>query len=206
MSGRDSTVFEYIHEYGCDIRERRVFNHYAMESSEEVGEVGIEYVSKNILYLDKTVGPIQLWINNEGGWLHEMWAVIDIITSCKNEVITVAYGNVSSAACLLLASGTGTRYAMPHASFMWHAGTTDVDSSMHWPDARDRMKREMDERSVWIDAMSRVTAPVDEKGRKIKTLRGRYSFWDDHADGGGELWMDSKQMVRNGVVDEIWTR
>jgi ATP-dependent protease ClpP protease subunit len=198
------TVFNFLHDYGCDLRARRVFNHHHMGVSEEVGQIGIEYISRNLLHLDKSPGTIELWINNSGGWLHEMWAVIDIMNVMENPVDTVCYGNASSAACLLLASGTGTRYALPHASFMWHAGTTDISADMHWPDAVDRMEWEKRENERWLDQMARVTTPLNSKGNKFRTHKDRISFWADAAHGGGEKWLDAKEMVANGVVDEIW--
>jgi ATP-dependent protease ClpP protease subunit len=200
------TVFNFLHDYGCDLRSRRVFNHHHMGVSEESFAHGIEFVSRNLLHLDKSPGPIELWINNSGGWLHEMWAIIDIINICENDVSTICYGNASSAACLLLASGTeGLRYALPHASFMWHAGTTDIDQSMHWPDAKSRMDWEERENDRWLDQMARVTAPLNpETGKKLRTHKEKVAFWAKDARGGGELWMDAKEMVANGVVDEIW--
>jgi len=199
------TIFNFLHDYGCDLRDRRVFNHHHMGLSENSHSIGIEYVSRNLLHLDKSEGPIELWINNDGGWLHEMWAIIDIIESCENEVSTVAYGNVASAACLLLASGTGKRYATKHASFMWHAGTTDIDNTMHWPDARDRMEWEKKETARWIEQMARRTSPQDTDGKKLKFMADKKQFWEDTARGGGELWFDAIEMKKNGIIDEIWS-
>jgi len=200
------TVFNFLHDYGCDLRARRVFNHHCMDISESGHEIGVEYISKNLLHLDKSSGEIELWINNPGGYLHEMWAIIDIMQIMNNPVHTICYGNCSSAACLLLASGTGTRYSLPNASFMWHAGTTGIIEGMHWPDAKDRMRWEIKENNKWIEAMARATSPCDEKGRKIKTLQGKISFWQHNAYEGGELWMTAKEMLKHGVVDEIWSR
>ncbi len=199
------TVFNFLHDYGCDVRARRVFNHHHMGVSEEAHAIGIEYVSRNLLHLDKSEGPIELWINNSGGWLHEMWAIIDIMNIMNNPVHTVCYGNAASAACLLLASGTGTRYALPHASFMWHAGTTDISDDIHFPDAIDRMKWELRDNDRWLDQTARSTSPLNpDTGKKIRNHKDRVAFWSHNARGGGELWFDAKEMVANGVVDEIW--
>jgi ATP-dependent protease ClpP protease subunit len=168
------TIFNYLHDYGCDLRARRIFNHHHMGPSEDSHSIGIEYVSRNLLHLDKSSGPIELWINNEGGWLHEMWGIIDIINACNNPVSTVAYGNVSSAACLLLASGTGTRYATEHSSFMWHAGSTEM--ILPWQDAVDRMAWEARDAERWIEQMAKKTKPVDDSGKKIRTHKGKVEF------------------------------
>jgi len=205
MAG-DNDYIENLHTYGIDPRSRRIYLPCAVYSTGEAGPIGTDVVVRNLLLLDRSKGPIELWINTPGGYLHEMWSVIDVMHTMNNEVCTVALGNVSSAGCLMLAAGTGTRYALPHASFMWHAGTTDICGE-HWPDARDRMKWEIREQERWIDMMGRKTTPRDDKGRAIKTLEGKKSFWEKPwCDGGGELWLDAKEMVQHGVVDEIWTK
>jgi len=200
------TVFNYLHDYGCDLRARRVFFHHWMGLSEDSHELGVEFVTRNLLHLDKSDGRIELWINNPGGYLSEMWGVIDILRICNNPVDTIAYGNVSSAACLLLASGTGARYAMENASFMWHAGTTEIDQEMHWADARDRMRWEERESTRWIETMAKRTKPCNEKGKRIGTRKGKVDFWKRYAEGGGELWLDAEQMIKHGVVDQVWLR
>ena len=197
------TVFNFLHDYGCDLRARRVFLHHSMDVAQASHEIGTDYVARNLLHLDKSNDMIELWINSPGGDVGEMWGLIDIMKTGRNSVCTVAYGNVSSAACLLLASGTGTRYTMPNASFMWHAGTTGIDSDMHWPDAESRMRWEKLQTKRWIRAMARCTKPRDD-GKQIRTVRGRESYWAHWAEKGGELWMDAKQMVLHGVVDEVW--
>jgi hypothetical protein len=76
---------------------------------------------------------------------------------------------------------------------------------MHWPDAKDRMAWEERENDRWLDQMARRTTPLNpETGKKIRTHKDRVAFWGFNARGGGELWMDAKEMVANGVVDEIW--
>ncbi len=197
------TVFNFLHDYGCDMRARRVFFHHWMGASEQPHEIGVEYIVRNLLHLDKSAGTIELWLNNPGGYLSEMWGVVDVMRGCKNPVDTIAYGSVASAACLVLASGTGIRYALPSSSFMWHAGTTDVTDDMHWVDARDRMAWETRENERWIDAMAKRTTPKDVRGRVVRSKAGRVKFWQQHAQGGGEMWLDAAEMVKHGVVDRI---
>ncbi len=196
------TVFNYLQDYGVDLRARRIFIHRPIELSDDSHEIGTEFAVRNLLHLDKSSGEIELWINSPGGDLSEMWGLYDIIRSCENPVNTVAFGTVASAACLLLAAGTGTRYAMPHARMLWHAGTTGIDQ-MHWPDAHDRMKAEAEETKAWISEMAHRTKPR-VAGKLLKTVKEREAFWATNARGGGELWMTARQLVQHGVVDEIW--
>ncbi len=87
---------------------------------------------------------------------------------------------------------------------MWHAGTTDITDDMHWPDAKDRMSWEEKENDRWLDQMARSTSPLNTKGNKIRAHKDKVNFWSHHTRGGGELWFDAKQMLANGIVDEIW--
>lgn len=205
------TVFNYLHNYGADLEARRVFFHNPMELSEHSHEIGVEYIARNLLHLDKWKGPIELWINTPGGSIHEMFGLIDIMESLDNPVDTIAYGLVASAGCLLLVSGTGTRYAMRNARFMWHAGTTDIHPDMHWPDARDRLYAEHAEGERWLDAMAERTKPPKLRGRaKRKEFWARYARGVATPDfplgrgGGGELWLSAQQMKEFGVVDAIY--
>ncbi len=203
------TVFNFLHDYGADLEARRVYLHAPIHPIEDwTIEQGVAHTIKNLMFLDKwkQSEPIELYLNTPGGDLSEMWALIDTIRQMQTQVSTIAQGNVSSAGCLILVAGTGTRYATEYSSFMWHAGTTDITPDMHWPDARDRMAWETREKNRWIALMADLTTPRDEKGRLIKTKGGRVSHWAKWVDEGGESWLTAEEMIAHGVVDEIWSR
>lgn len=198
-----------LHDYGIDPRARRVFMPDAVGvagDGDDRPRIGADTVVRNLLLLDRTPGQVELWLSTPGGDVLEMWAVVDTMATMRNPVLTVALGNVASAGCLILASGTGTRYAMPHASMMWHAGTTGVGTGMTWPDARARGRWEEREAERWVDAMARRTKPRDNAGKLIKTLDGRKSFWARYVEHGGEMWLNAADLIHHGVVDEMWTR
>lgn len=71
--------------------------------------------------------PIDLYIRTEGGWISDAFGVIDIIKAIKAPVNTHAVGGTHSAGAIILASGTGVRYAYPSASIMFHAGIFEDD-------------------------------------------------------------------------------
>jgi ATP-dependent Clp protease protease subunit len=204
VSERGSDVFEKYHDYSVDLKRRRVFLYsrvYASWMDEDgfplYGETDL--VVKNLLWMDTTPGQIELWINTPGGVLEEMWAIYDAIRTATNHILTVALGNVSSAGCLLLAAGTGVRYAMPSASFMWHGG----EECIPWTsitELEDRAAWARRETDRWVTTMARHTKPPG-----CRTVAKREAFWREHT-VARELWLDAKQMVQHGIVDEIWTR
>ena len=64
-------------------------------------------------------GAAQMYLNTSGGQQYSIMAVIDMMNLVKCDVMTVAFGNVASAAALVLASGTkGKRFSMKNTRIM----------------------------------------------------------------------------------------
>ena len=60
-----------------------------------------------------------MYLNTSGGQQYSIMAVIDMMNQVKCDVSTVAFGNVASAAALVLASGTkGKRFSMKNTRIM----------------------------------------------------------------------------------------
>lgn len=201
MSERMLSVIEPWLDFGVDLKNRRVFLYSPVYAAETRAEFGTDQVVKSLLWLDSVKkDAVELWINSPGGMLEEMWAIHDVIRTMRSDVVTVGIGNISSAACLLLAAGTGVRYVMPHASFMWHGGTTDITPDMVWPEARDRMAWEEREAARWIRTMAGYTKPPKARG-----LKARAAYWEKWT-VGRELWLDAQEMIAHGIADEVFTR
>tara|TARA_R110001632_G_scaffold33443_2_gene85595 strand:+ start:908 stop:1513 length:606 start_codon:yes stop_codon:yes gene_type:complete len=85
---------------------------------------------------DKT--PINLVINSEGGCVYEMLAIVDYMNSLSVPVNTICRGKAFSAAAVILANGTGERFASKHSTIMFHQTSAwlqgkqaDVKASIH---------------------------------------------------------------------------
>ncbi len=200
---RGTDVLDKFHEYGVDLKRRRVFMqcpfypHWDTDA-ERAGVGGwSDMVIRNLLWLDANGDePIELWLSTPGGSTDEMWAIYDAMRTARSLIHTVALGNVSSAGCLILAGGTGTRYAMPNASFMWHGGWQGVDGELRTVQQRvDWYNREM---ARWIETFARLTKVPGCRGH-----RARVAYWESHTHDS-ELWLDPKGMKRHGIIDEIW--
>lgn len=64
---------------------------------------------------------IMIYINSPGGSVTAMFAIYDVMTYIKCDIVTIAYGQAASAASMILMAGTkGKRYALPNASIMIH--------------------------------------------------------------------------------------
>lgn len=189
MNSKTTDVFSLWQEYGVDLPFRRVMLHAPIGPATESHEIGAEHVIRNLLWLDKSPGDIELWVDTPGGEVSEAWAIYDVIRQASNPIITVALGNVSSAGALVLAAGTGTRYAMPNASLMHHFGVGGVVSD--YLTAQARAAWEAADMERWLRALARHSAH-------------NYGWWKQRATQRGEVWMDVQGMVEAGVVDEIW--
>ena len=63
---------------------------------------------------------IWLYINSPGGVVTQGLAIIDVMNSINAKVNTVVLGCAASMGAVLLAAGTGKRYAMPNSEIMIH--------------------------------------------------------------------------------------
>ena len=89
----------------------------------EIDEEVTSEITSLIFLLDRENSDqkIKLWINCPGGIAQGFFAIYDMIQRVKAPVETVCIGEASSAAAILLASGSqGMRYAMPNSRIMIH--------------------------------------------------------------------------------------
>lgn len=89
----------------------------------DVNELSAKDIIQKLLYLDReSAEPIDLYLDTSGGEVQHCFAIIDTMAAIKAPVNTWAIGNCNSAGALILASGTGRRYALPHAVIAIHGG------------------------------------------------------------------------------------
>lgn len=186
-------IIEALFEYGMDIKNRKVFLHSPMDSAGESDKPGpIERAIRGLLYLDqdKNDKPIELWINTPGGDVAEMFGLYDVIQTLNNEVDTIGFGEVASAGGLILACGK-TRFATSNCFFMAHAMSLDPGrADVYTSEAAVNIAKKYQER--WADLMEKHTKHIKK-------------WWLDGIKGvRREIWLDSKEMLQCGIVDEIW--
>lgn len=182
-----------VFEYGIDQRERRVFlQTFLGQVSEEEPFNAVEYVTRGLLLLDRAAGPIELWVNSEGGVVEDALAIYDVIQGLSNEVRTVGHGQIMSAAVLLLACGTGKRWVTENSVFMNHEGTTDL------PDSPRALQKIEIAHSDWLDEQwARLM------GRHTRPKRA-WKWWLNVTKTNPALYLDAQRMITHGVADAIW--
>jgi ATP-dependent protease ClpP protease subunit len=120
----------------------------------------------------------------------EMFAIYDTIQLCTNEVWTIGYGEILSAAGLLLACGD-KRFATPSTFFMAHEMNSgvDEDSRVSTGDTQLRFSKKLEDMSA--KRMAHHT------GRTEK-------FWKDLVKKNAETWWGVEEMLKYGIIDKVW--
>ena len=173
-------------DYGVDPASRRIIFHADMETKEP-DENCVSRAIKSLIFLDKTEGPIELWINSPGGYLIEMFGLYDAITTRRNKIITIGFGEIASAAGLILACGDERRVT-ENAFFMAHESAAELDGPKSLVDLQ--LKQWEREHNQWASLMAKHTKHT--RNWWLKT-------WKEKK----ELWFNSKEMVRHGIADSI---
>jgi ATP-dependent Clp protease protease subunit len=180
-------------EHGMDLRRRRVFIQCGIEEGLTPGLNVAEQATRGMLFLDKTEGDIECWINTPGGDVDHMFAIYDIMRACENDIVTIGHGAVASAGALILAGGApGKRYATPNCIYMVHEFQEGVSAGgTREQEIQLKQKQLAEER--WAKLMGKAS------GRK-RTAK----YWLSKIRSEPEFWLDAKGMLSHGVIDEVW--
>ena len=161
---------EYIHNTFEELLDERV-----ILLNGDIRENIIEKAAIPLMKLAQDKGPIQIYINSFGGSIQDSQAIVDIITTIDNPVITMAFGKAMSAAFDILLAGD-YRIAYPNSLLMCHAGSAslglqplpaiNVEADLH----RDLFKR-------WASFYAaRTKVPESEWMKILNGSLNRYYF------------------------------
>jgi ATP-dependent Clp protease protease subunit len=115
----------------------------------------------------RSADAVELVINSDGGPLADVLGLLDVVASMRAPVDTACLGRATGTAAVLLACGTGTRRAGPHATM-----SLRCDRSEHLEGTAAALRTQLDDlehvhRAV-VDALARATGrEVDELGRHL---------------------------------------
>lgn len=171
----------FLNEYGVDLEDRSIF---------VLGEIDspmTEYISNGIHMMQDLEDPIYMYINSPGGYDDSLFYLYDAMNLSCAPIHTQVIGMACSAASLILAAGS-YRYATENAHCMVHKG-------------RSVIAGDDDE----ITSSAAMTKSYAELYWALFARHTKHSakWWYEHARDGGQLWLNSKEMLNRGVVDEI---
>jgi len=159
---------------------------------EEVNETTASLVVAQLLFLESEdpSKDIHLYINSPGGVITAGMAIYDTMQYIKCDVSTICIGMAASMGAFLLAGGTkGKRYALPNAEVMIHQPSGGA-------------KGQATEIEI-------VAENIIKTKKKMNTMLAEFTgqtYEKVAADTERDHWLDAKQALEYGLIDEIITK
>lgn len=178
---KDDIHLKLLFENRIDIKSRRV---------QLVGEVNTEMfilVDAALSYFErKGRGQVTFAINSHGGFSSQALAIVGRMKRSSCKIVTEGYGEIESAATLILAAGDIRRISK-FAMFMHHEGSESIDgrTSQILNKARAMEADEL----RWAEFMAEMT------NRDAK-------YWFNKG-VGVDYYMTPEELLDSGVVDKI---
>lgn len=169
---------------GLDVASRTIF------VIGEITEQTFAQVITSLHVLQKTDEPIRVLINSGGGSVEQGLAVLDALTVCPNQIVTLGFGNVCSIAATIFQAGDW-RILSPECRYMVHAGSVDMEGSLHYLEA----KALSDELVFFQD---RIT-DLFQKRTNLPIAEVRAMF-------GGETYFSAEECVKKNIADQVLER
>jgi ATP-dependent Clp protease protease subunit len=131
--------------------------------------------------------PIKIFISSPGGDLYAMLGLVDVIQASSTPVYTINVSMAASAACLLLISGH-KRFAFPHSTSLWHAGSAGLEGTME----------QVQSASKHFDGLENKLKDFFLSKTKVDVKKYRRQKDKD-------WYFDANEQFENGLVDKIIT-
>ncbi len=179
-SGRGERAYDI---YSLLLKERIIFLGTAID--DQVANV----IVAQLLFLSREdpEKEIQMYINSPGGQIYAGLAIYDTMQMLPNRISTVAVGVTASFGTVLLTAGAkGHRYALPNATIHMHQplGGAQGQASDIEIQAREILRL----KSRLLEIMAKHT------GKTLEEI--------EH-DTNRDFYLDAKQAVEYGVVDQV---
>ena len=149
-----------------------------------------DVVSKLLLLdADKTGEDIKFYINSPGGVVTSGMVIYDTMSMLKSPVATICMGLAASMGSILLSGGVkGKRYIYPHGEVM-----------IHQPSLGGYIQGV----SIDLEIQAKQTKRVKEIAAKILAENCGKKVDQIMKDFDRDYWMDAKEALEYGIVDEI---
>ncbi len=144
-----------------------------------------------LLDADKPGEEIKFLINTPGGMVTSGMAIYDVMKMMKSPVSTVCMGLAASMGSILLSGGAkGRRFIYPHGEVM-----------IHQPSLGGYIQGV----SIDLEIQAKQTKRVKEIAARILAENCGKKFEQVMKDFDRDYWMDAKESLEYGIVDQIST-
>jgi len=147
-----------------------------------------DVVEKLFLLDEESNDPIFIVINSWGGGVSALFAMLDAIKAVKSEIHTIVLGEADSSAAVLASSGV-KRYIGENSRTMIHEVSTWVIGKI------SEMEEDLKDAKVIQDKLVDILA----------TNTGHTASEIDDLIYKTDVWMDAKESVEFGLIDEVMT-
>ncbi|MDR2975866.1 MAG: ATP-dependent Clp protease proteolytic subunit [Streptococcaceae bacterium] len=147
-----------------------------------------------LLFLDAqdNTKDIYLYINTPGGSVSAGLAIVDTMNFIRSDVQTIVMGMAASMGTIIASSGQkGKRFMLPNAEYLIHqpmGGTGQATQQTDIQIIADSIKKTR-------DRLEKILS--DNSGKPIEQV---------HIDCERDHWMDAKETLDYGFIDEIMER
>lgn len=184
MSTGKQSDFDILMSYNIDIRGRTIY------LDDEIDENSASVFIKNLRYLDKTTGDINIIMNCEGGCVTNGFAMFDAIKACQNEITIKVLGASMSMATVVL-QAADKRVMGTNARLMIHKGEMALNDHVTNVEKAVEEGKELEQMMVdiYLDKMQEVN-PNFKKHQLKKML----DF---------DTYISARKCLELGLIDEI---
>jgi ATP-dependent Clp protease protease subunit len=145
-----------------------------------------------LLDADKPGEEIKFYINSPGGVVTSGMVIYDLMKMIKSPVSTICMGLAASMGSILLSGGVkGRRFIFPHGEVM-----------IHQPSLGGHIQGV----SVDLEITAKQTRRVKEIGARILAENCGKKVDQVMRDFDRDYWMDAKESLEYGIVDEVIER
>lgn len=175
------TVLHHAFEHGVNFQLRTILINGAIDESTFM----LVDAALTQMEADSKKGVI-IKINSPGGGVYDALAIVGRICASPRHITTEGYGQIMSAACLVLACGD-KRKISKYAWFMHHEGSLEVSGKVS--ELEHHIKQEKKEELAWADCMAQFSnRSCDFWLRKGKGL---------------DFYISANECLEFKIVDEI---
>jgi ATP-dependent Clp protease protease subunit len=176
-----------------DINQWKDLNERTLFINDDIDETIVNYLAyyirmfniedKDIKFDDRK--PIKVFINSNGGLLNETMHCCDLIKLSKTPVYTICQSKAYSSGGLLLISGH-KRYCYPSSTYLLHNGSTGMGGKTDTVfDTLEFQKKYEKKVKDLVISCTKFTPKEYDKNYRV------------------ELYLDSEDMLKYGVIDEV---
>ena len=144
-----------------------------------------------LLFLDAqdNTKDIYLYINSPGGSVSAGLAIVDTMNFIKSDVQTIVMGIAASMGTIIASSGAkGKRFMLPNAEYLIHQPMGGTGGGTQQSDMAIAAEQMLKTRKKLEKILS------DNSGKTVKQI---------HKDAERDYWMDAKETLKYGFIDEI---